>query len=217
MTKIIITIVLGLIGATAVGVMYFSNMDTEIAGVEEGMMATQATNATASADELSGSASILDLMGSAAGKSMECTFIFTGSDTRSEGTGFFAQDKARVDMLNTDATNVQVASYMIMDKPSDAMYVWTLANGQETGMKMSISENEKFAAAMQANTPPAGASAQTQPMSPETALQYNCKPWSPDMTVFIPPKDVEFMDMSEMQKMMGDMSGGMGNMRIPEM
>jgi hypothetical protein len=117
-------------------------------------------------------------------------------------------------MLNTDATNVQVASYMIMDKPSDAMYVWTLANGEQTGMKMSISENEKFAATMQANTPPTTAGAPAEQISPETAVQYNCKPWSPDLTVFIPPQDVEFTDMSEMTKMMGDMMGGM---KLPDM
>lgn len=187
-------------GVLAFNIMMKSAVDREVVAIQSTDSPTVAT------DEMSGSASILDLMESASGKSMECTFVFSGEGMRSEGTGFFVDDKARVDSLYTGDEGMQVASYMIMDTPADTMYVWTLVNGEETGMKMSISENQKMA---NMGTPADAVKTGTAPeqISPDTVTQYTCKPWSPDMTVFIPPSNVEFTDMTEMLKMMEGMPG----------
>jgi len=166
--------------------------------------AVEETPATA---ETTGSTSILDLMKTSAGKSIECTFVFTGSGMRSEGTGFFAADKARVDSLYSDADGNQTASYMIMDTPANTMYVWSLIAGEQVGMKLSLSENEKLAT-INPETESAVKTASTpKPISPESDVQYTCKPWSVDATVFIPPIGVQFADLSEMNKRMGEMMG----------
>lgn len=162
---------------------------------------------TTESDTVTGSASILGLMNGVKGKNTECTFVFTGNSSRSEGTGFFIDGQARVDMLYNDEKSKQIASYMIMDIRADTMYVWTLVDGEQTGMKMSISENEKMATKLK-NYTPAKTSPVAQQISPDSDVQYTCKPWSPDATVFVPPADVAFTDMSDMNKMMGDMMEG---------
>lgn len=159
-------------------------------------------------DTMTGRASILSLMTGAQGKSMECTFVFVGEGVRSEGTGFFVDGKVRVDSLYNGETNKQIASYMIMDRSADAMYVWTLLDGEEAGVKMSISENEKMAAQISGSNSTTNQSMDQQQISPESDVEYTCKPWSPDETVFTPPANVEFTDMTEMNKMMNDMMGG---------
>jgi len=187
-------------GALAFNIVTKPTVDREVVAIQSADSPTVAT------DEMSGSASILDLMESASGKSMECTFVFSGEGMRSEGAGFFVDDKARVDSLYTADDGMQMASYMIMDNPADSVYVWSLVNGEQTGMKMSISENQKvanmgtLADASQTGTAP-------EQISPDSVTQYTCKPWSPDMTVFIPPSNVEFTDMTEMLKMMEGMPG----------
>lgn len=178
---------------------------------ESSQTATVAATTTAlvETDTMTGSGSILGLMTGNKGQNMECAFVFTSSGARSEGTGFFIDGKARVDTLYSDDTSKQIASYMIMDTPDDTMYVWSLVDGEQTGMKMSISENKKMAAQLSENNQPAKQAVTPEQLSPESDVQYTCKSWSPDVTVFIPPTDVAFTDMAEMNKLMGDMMGGM--------
>jgi hypothetical protein len=46
-------------------------------------------------------------------------------------------------------------------------------------------------------------------VTPDMDVDYNCKPWRVDGSVFVPPATIEFMDMSEMQKMMEGMGAMM--------
>jgi hypothetical protein len=204
--------ILFLVGSIVIiggGALAFTMMTKPAADIAESTINQEVTVETTPSEAMTGSASILSLMSNIQDKSMECTFVFTDTKMRSEGTGFFIKGKSRVDMLYTDEKNLQVASYMIMDKALDSMYVWTLADGEQTGIKMSISENEKMAAQMSANTPGVDTTSKPEQISPETDVQYACKPWLPDTTVFIPPAGVAFTDMSEMTKMMGEMMNGM--------
>ncbi len=212
MNKIIITVVLGLIAATAVGFLYFRNVDTTMQGADEVALPTETV--TPKADEtMKGKNSIMSLL--KLGKSMECTFSFSSGGLRGEGTGFFDNGNARVDSLYTSTSSAPTASYMITDAPSKMMYMWTLNDGVSQGVKMAIPDD----------TAPATDAPKTTPMppvkdagvTPETDVEYDCKPWSVDNSVFIPPSDVEFMDMTNMQKQMEDMQRSMGSMKIPGM
>lgn len=186
-------------GVLAFNIMMKSAVDREVVAIQSTDSPTVAT------DEMSGSTSILDLMKTSAGKSIECVFVFTGSGMRSEGTGFFVADKARVDSLYSNADDNQIASYMIMDTLADTMYVWSLVAGEEVGMKLSLSESEKLAATKPEADSAAKTASTPQPISPESDVQYTCKPWSVDATVFIPPVGVQFTDLSEINKLMGEM------------
>ena len=210
MTKILITLVLGLGAATVVGVLYFSNLDTSMEGEvvqvtsEEGPMLT-----LTGGDHIKGKNTIMSLF--QMGKSMECTFVFSSNGVRGEGAGFFDNGNARVDSLYRGTTSTPFASYMITDAAKKVMYAWTSIEGQSQGVMMAIPEessenpNGSTASAMNGQGDVAA-------VTPETDVEYDCKPWTVDNSVFVPPSDVEFMDMTNMQKQMEDMQKGMGGM-----
>lgn len=209
MKKIIITIVLGLIAATAVGVWYFKGVDTSVQGATDTMLSVKSatTSQVNNPEQIKGKGSILSLLG--LGKSMECTFVFSGEGLRGEGTGFFANSLSRIDTLYTGSSTENMSSYMIIDSGAKFMYSWFTKDGKTQGVKMSTETTAQI------NTPTDHA-APTQ-VDPDSAVQYDCKPWQADTSVFVPPADVKFMDMTNMKKKMEDMQKGMGTIPIPEM
>jgi hypothetical protein len=122
-----------------------------------------------------------------------------------EGTAFYDGDNARVDTLISGPATGQIASYMIMDKKTNTMYMWSSAQGNQ-GMKMTLNDNVATAPS-DAPTPTSPAAAPA--VTPDMDVDYNCKPWRVDGSVFVPPATIEFIDMSEMQKMMDGMGAMM--------
>ncbi|MBY0538499.1 hypothetical protein K2P47_03845 [Patescibacteria group bacterium] len=215
MKKIIITIVVGLLASVLVGYVYFSNLDTSMQGTDEVAVTEEGETLTLTTDEtIKGKNSIMSLF--KLGKSMECTFSFSSDGMRGEGTGFFADGNARVDSLYTGTTEAPTASYMISDAKNKVMYTWTLVDGVAQGVKMAIPDEVPED---EANTPDATAMTPSPEggVTPETDVEYNCKPWNVDNSVFVPPSDVEFMDMTNMQAQMEEMQRSMGGMTIPGM
>lgn len=215
MNKIIITIIVGVVAATGVGYLYFSNIDTSMQGMEEAMNTEESEILASTTDEnIKGKNSIMSLF--KLGKSMECTFSFSSDGMRGEGTGFFADGNARVDSLYTGTGSTPTASYMISDAKNKVMYTWTLDDGVAQGVKIAIPdevpENDTDTPKAPNAMPPVDAG-----VTPETDVDYNCKPWSVDNSVFVPPSDVEFMDMTNMQAQMEEMQRSMGGMTIPGM
>ncbi len=209
MTKIILTIVLGLVAATGVGFWYFSGLNTNMQGTTQTeMTASDTTVPAANPDSMKGKDSIMALF--KLGKSMECTFSFSSGDMKGEGTGYFDKEKSRVDSLYSVVGDAPMASYMITDGSTNMMYSWFLNEGKMTGMKMSLPK-EVDGEEVKDNTKPQAPAGAPQ-VTPETDVTYDCKPWVVDNSVFVPPRDVEFTDMSEMQKMMEDMQKGLEGM-----
>jgi len=210
--KIIITLILGTIAASAVGYWYFRDIDMNQAGTSENAMTEQSlTTETTNPDELKGKNSIMSLF--KMGKSMECTFVFTGEGMRSEGTGFFDNGNARIDSLSS-LNSTQLATYLIIDSSSNKMYTWTLQDGKTDGFVMTLPKDGETGKPPMPGTDPRK---DTTAVTPESPVDYNCKPWTVDSSVFIPPTDVEFMDMSNMQKQMEDMQKNMQGMNVPKM
>jgi hypothetical protein len=215
MKKILITLVLGLIAATVVGYFYFSNLDMSQQGVDETMTVEEGDTLTLGTDEtMKGKNSIMSLF--KLGKSMECTFAFSSDGMRGEGTGFFADGNARVDSLYTGTGSAPTASYMISDASNKVMYTWTLDDGVAQGVKMAIPD-EVPSGDVDTESKPSPMPSQEAGVTPETDVEYNCKPWTVDSSVFVPPSDVEFMDMTSMQQQMEEMQRSMGGMTIPGM
>jgi hypothetical protein len=199
-TNIIIGVVVLLI-VIIVG-WYITGSVTAPATVEEGdtkeaMVADEA----GTEDMVSGKGSLLGLL--ALGKSQECTFVVRTNGMVQEGTAFYEGGNARVDTLIKGAGTGDIASYMIMQKDSNTMYMWGSAQGNQ-GIKMTLPTE---------TTPTSMNDSQTltdaPAVTPDMDVDYNCKPWRADRSVFVPPTDIEFMDMSEMQKMMEGMGGMM--------
>lgn len=141
----------------------------------------------------------------ALGKSQSCTFVVRTEGVLQEGSAFYAGDKARIDTLISTGASEPMASYVIMDKEADTMYLWNNSKDIKVGMKMSISAQEKLAATQ-------GAAATTVTPTTSTVdtnldVDYDCTPWQVDGSVFVPPADIEFTDMSAMMDMMQSMEG----------
>ncbi|MES2749253.1 MAG: hypothetical protein V4606_02590 [Patescibacteria group bacterium] len=200
MTKIIITTVVGLIAATLVGVWYFRGIDTDMAGVEQKMV-PDTVAPLANPDQIKGKDSITSLV--QLGKSMECTFFFSSEGVKGEGTGFFDKGNARVDSLYTNTDSAPTASYMITDAVNNMMYTWTLDNGVAQGVKMAIPQDGDIPTTTPSVPAPEAS------VTPDTAVEYDCKPWTVDGSVFVPPTDVEFMDMTSLQQQMEAMQMNM--------
>lgn len=161
------------------------------------------TSATDVPEVVSGKGSLLSLLGM--GASQECSFVVRVDGILQEGTAFYDGGNARVDTLVSGVgTAAPIASYMIMDADTKMMYMWGSAEGDQ-GIKMALPAAEDSNPGDVPATPGAPATGVT----PDTDVDYNCKPWRVDGSVFVPPSDVEFMDMSAMQEMMEGMGGMM--------
>jgi len=125
------------------------------------------------------------------GASAECTISYTPTGSSSapvEGTYFVNKGMMRGDFL-TDSPELggQILSSMIMT--DDQLYVWSEIAGKSYGFKTpkgTLSESEN-----NVNTP----------IGMDTDVDYQCKSWKEvDGSIFIPPSDVLFNDMSALQR-----------------
>lgn len=121
---------------------------------------------------------------------LECTISYTPSDETPavEGTYFVSSGNMRGDFL-TESPDLsgQILSSMIIN--GETMYTWSTIEGETYGMKIDISAANKTTDEIQ------------QPVSLDTNVKYDCKNWeNVDRTVFVPPADVLFQDMSQLMK-----------------
>ena len=144
------------------------------------------SNSAASEAEMNGFGTMNDLL--ARGNNLECQITTIDNSVTNEGTFFVADQKIRGDFLtdSPDLTGTAVSS-MIID--TDTMYLWTEIDGESYGIKSRL----------QAMTE---SDIQTQePVELDERVKYSCKSWERvDQSVFIPPSDVMFQDMSQMMQ-----------------
>lgn len=124
------------------------------------------------------------------GASAECTISYTPTNGSApvEGTYFVNEGKMRGDFLTTTPEmEGQILSSMIMTE--DQLYVWSEIEGKSYGFKTpkgTLNESEDGV---------------KTPIGLETKVDYQCKPWKEiDSSIFIPPSDVLFNDMSALQR-----------------
>ncbi len=124
-----------------------------------------------------------------AGKNVSCTYT-TGKDKNvTNGTIYVADKKMRADFTLQGADGKNMDSHMIQD--GDYSYFWSSA--MPTGTKMKISALPKVTPAP--NT-------QTQNADLNKEYDMKCSSWSVDGSMFTPPADVKFTDMTDaMMKM----------------
>lgn len=109
-------------------------------------------------------------------KPQECSF----DDSSNKGSVFVANNKMRGD-FNTKAEETEIKSHIIVDNQTS--YLWI--DGQDTGYKMSFEKLSEDPATNQQGQ-----------MDINKQLDYNCKDWSVDLTVFNIPSDIKFTDLS---------------------
>jgi len=133
--------------------------------------------------KLSGSGKMNDLLRRE--DNLECQINTVDNSVTNEGTFFVADQKIRGDFIteSPDMEGSSVSSIIVID---ETMYVWTELDGESYGVKFQTQST-------------ADSNVQTQePVGLDERVEYSCRNWERvDQSVFIPPTDVMFQDMSQ--------------------
>jgi len=123
------------------------------------------------------------------GQNVTCTY----SSPEGSGTMYVSGDRFRADFSTPDGMTGSV----IGDK--DYTYIWN--SGMEQGYKMK-NESESLEGDLEGNE------ASKEFFDPEQNVDYECKPWTVNSSMFQVPTDREFIDfsaqMEELQKNQGE-------------
>jgi len=140
----------------------------------------------------------------ALGRSQKCTFAYSNPDSgKTSGTSYISGKNVRTDFTITDTENKVTEGGMIM--VDSTMYTWT--DQDKKGVKMEITENLEESIQEEIKD----TEWNKEYMSPDEKLDYNCTGWNEDHSVFAPPADIEFMDLSEQMKVFEDLQKSMGS------
>lgn len=164
----IITVVI-IIVLTSLGIYYFNKSDK--------LVETNSNEVVDTTTEEKINSSILDL--TKRGGNYECTFSHTTGVGTSNGVVYISGEKIRGNFTsNVAVANMTIKSYMISDGTS--VYTWTDMTSQ--GYKVPVEKG-----ATEENT--------SQSFDYGQNLEYTCKGWIVDSSVFILPSGVEFIEV----------------------
>lgn len=133
---------------------------------------------------------------------LECTFSYSDEDRMNEGTVFVSGKQSRVESMYKDSADVTFVSSMIQN--GEMMYMWGNAPQGNMAIKMR----------MPTSTQPSQTTSPDQ-FDLNAEVDYSCKPWRVDGSIFIPPTDVQFMDMDTMMKGMRDKMQQLDGIMLP--
>jgi hypothetical protein len=164
----------------------FSDSEIETAQKEVNEAVAQLENQSgtkAPEAELNGLGTMNDLLSRE--KSLECQITTIDNTVTNEGTFFVADQKIRGDFI-TESPDMQESAVSSIIVREDTMYVWTEIGGESYGVTFQMQSTNET-------------DIQTQePVKLDERVQYSCQSWERvDQSVFIPPTDVMFQDMSQ--------------------
>ncbi|HRN71410.1 MAG TPA: hypothetical protein PLS49_09620, partial [Candidatus Woesebacteria bacterium] len=133
--------------------------------------------------------SLKDLMN--LGQTQMCTFSTTNESGTVYGTSYTADGNVRTDFNGTDQDGTTYSGGMIMD--SAYAYSWT--SQMDQGVKIPISAMDTTMPEDQTENP--NESYQKPAIDPDQQAEYSCSNWNVDNSVFTPPSNISFVDMSE--------------------
>lgn len=154
---------------------------------------TTENNTTTATDNENTGMSLMDLVTS--GQSQRCTFATTNEQGTSNGTVYVSGSNVRSD-ITTNLNDKE--SEISMIRNGDDNYIW--GTDMEEGIKMTISLEE-----LSANTQVK----QYSSFNPDEKVDFDCAPWTVDATLFTPPSDIKFTDMSALMDSMKAETTGM--------
>jgi outer membrane lipoprotein-sorting protein len=126
------------------------------------------------------------------GKPVKCTFSITEDNQPLTGTIYVAGEKKMRSDYEMTAENQTIKSSMIND--GDMLYLWSDMTNQ--GIKMNMKEMENLE---QEDTAAGGENLKEW----NEKMEFKCVKWSVDKTLFETPKDMQFLDWTEMLKNFG--------------
>lgn len=204
--KQVISIAIAVIVIAAIGYLLASERAAAPSEVNDAATNSEATSsaelteATPDRTADTGTGTFADFFGS--GENVYCTFSGDYDEGVSgEGEFWYANDKMRVE-ATTRVDGEVYTSNMIND--GDKVYVWggTAAGMQAMVMDADTAMNEDSTDSTQTEQAAARVDMQQR-------VQYECNPWSARDTQFVPPSDIEFVDMQAMMDgyFQGEMRG----------
>lgn len=116
------------------------------------------------------------------GQNLRCTFKSEVNNGSTEGTVYISGQNVRGDFNITSEGKTMQTS---MIKTGDTNYVW--GSSMPTGIKMTIAL-DKLSENKQAS----------QYVDPNQKVDYNCTPWNVITSIFTPPTNVKFTDMTNL-------------------
>ncbi len=140
------------------------------------------TQTVASTKSPSLEASITDLFTS--GQSKTCTFDTKTDKGETMGTVYVTKDMAKADFSMTD-NGKSTKTHLIRN--GDTFYIW--GDSFPTGIKMTMDIND-MASNMESTNYAA--------FNPNEKVSYSCKDWTADNSLFAPPTNLKFTDMSSL-------------------
>lgn len=123
----------------------------------------------------------------ARGANLQCTFKYEEGEGTSEGTTYVSGKKMRGSFLLTQSDGTKMQSNVIQD----GSYGYTWIEGQEQGTKIKIETSEKIVDEMKDDSKKADLFALDN-----KNINYDCKSWNVDSSMFAPPANVKFQDLS---------------------
>lgn len=138
-----------------------------------------------STKETTMSNSLTDLLSS--GKTQKCTFSYSDENGGTEGTVYVNNQNMRADLNITTAD--KKVSQMNMIRKGDDSYVWGGGFPGGTGLKMTLSAEEL-----------SGNEEINKSFDTSKKADYDCSGWTVDSTVFVPPSNIKFQDLSGMMQ-----------------
>jgi hypothetical protein len=152
------------------------------------------------ADSPSGFGALTDFFGS--GQSLYCTFSSTHEGGASEGEFWYNSERFRVEA--TTRTDGEVyTSNMISD--GTRTYVW---GGTAAGTQAMVFNSDMMEADTSMDDSFSAGQADAR-VDIDEQVEYDCQPWPVREAQFIPPSDIDFVDMEAMMQGMfeGELRG----------
>lgn len=139
------------------------------------------------------------------GENISCTFTSTTEGVISEGVFYFSDGKYRVE-AKTTANGVTFDSNMIgLEEQS---YIWGSSPDGDMALIIANDATELDESIYDFADMQEGSA-----IDLDAGVEYDCDPWRPEAATFLPPSDIEFMDM---QAMLQDIPGLPEGFEMPE-
>ena len=129
--------------------------------------------------------SLTDLLSS--GKTQKCTFNYSDENGGTEGTAYINNQNMRADLNITTAD--KKVSQMSMIRKDDDNYIWGGGFPSGTGLKMTLSADE-FTNDTESK----------KYFDASKKADYDCSGWTVDSSLFVPPSNIKFSDLSSMMQ-----------------
>ena len=174
-----------LLGCIGIGTgVYIMKQTAEIDTAPQVMIVPPESKSLPTPERVAGKGTIESLL--ALRKTLECSFRTTTGTTTTEGTAFFDNGHMRVDTMYQGAGAVETSSFIMTN---GILYTWADTAAGSFAVKVPVSDMQAF---------PSGESPGGVALT--DTVQYECKSWNVDGSVFAPPPTITFKDMTGLIK-----------------